>query len=136
MNIRPYTALDEEAVINLWHACGLVNHNNDPKKDILMKLEVNAEWFLVGDIDGAIVGSCMVGYEGHRGWINYLAVCPEFQGRGYASEMMSFSEDLLRGAGCPKVNLQVRSSNAEVIKFYQKLGFSDDQVTSLGKRLL
>ncbi len=100
-----------------------------------MKLEVNPEWFLVGDLDGVVIGSCMVGYEGHRGWINYLAIYPEFQGRGYASEMMSISEDLLRGAGCPKVNLQIRSSNADVIKFYQKLGFANDEVISLGKRL-
>ena len=79
------------------------------------KLRVNPEMFLVGELDAAIVASVMVEYEGRRGWINYLAVLPTMQRHGIARRMMAEAEGLLRSAGCPKINLQVRSSNAKVI---------------------
>jgi ribosomal protein S18 acetylase RimI-like enzyme len=77
----------------------------------------------------------MVGYEGHRGWINYLAVAPEYQRRGVARQIMGQAERLLRQAGCPKINLQVRTANAQVIEFYKTIGFKIDDVVSMGKRL-
>jgi ribosomal protein S18 acetylase RimI-like enzyme len=136
MNLRAFRpGEDEEAVISLWHACGLVVAHNDPNKDIARKLKVNAEWFLVGEIDGAVMASCMVGHDGHRGWINYLAVHPEYQRRGYASQVMAEAERLQRAAGCPKINLQVRESNTVVIDFYESAGFAKDAVLSMGKRL-
>jgi ribosomal protein S18 acetylase RimI-like enzyme len=133
--IRPYRPADEEAVIALWKSCGLTVPHNNPHKDIQRKLGVNPEWFLIGEENGVVVSSCMVGYEGHRGWINYLAVAPSSQRRGIATQMMEEAECLLREAGCPKINLQIRSSNAEVIRFYESMGFKQDQVVSLGKRL-
>jgi ribosomal protein S18 acetylase RimI-like enzyme len=136
MMLRTYQTTDEEAVIALWHACGLVVPQNNPKRDIVRKLRVNPELFLVGDLDGKIIATCMAGYEGHRGWINYLAVAPEHQRKGFAREIMQHAESLLRAAGCPKINLQVRSTNAAVIAFYEQLGFQIDTVTSLGKRLV
>lgn len=136
MMLRTYQTTDEEAVIALWHACGLVVPQNNPKRDIVRKLRVNPELFLVGDLDGKIIATCMAGYEGHRGWINYLAVAPEHQRKGFAREVMQHAESLLRAAGCPKINLQVRSTNAAVIAFYEQLGFQIDAVTSLGKRLV
>lgn len=136
MMLRTYQNTDEEAVIALWHACGLVVPQNNPKRDIVRKLRVNPELFLVGDLDGKIIATCMAGYEGHRGWINYLAVAPEHQRKGFAREIMQHAESLLREAGCPKINLQVRSTNAAVIAFYEQLGFQIDAVTSLGKRLV
>ena len=136
MTIRPFRAADEEAVIALWRACDLVRPQNDPRKDIARKLRVNPEWFLVGeDAAGRIVGSVMVGYEGHRGWINYLAVEPSRQRTGRGRALMAEAERLLRAAGCPKINLQVRSRNAGVIAFYERIGFGRDEVVSLGKRL-
>ena len=135
MTIRPFHPSDEEAVIALWRDCGLVVPHNNPKRDIERKLRVNPELFLVGELDGHIIASCMAGYEGHRGWINYLAVHPEHQRQGHAREIMQYAESLLRAAGCPKINLQVRSTNAAVIAFYEQLGFTTDAVTSLGKRL-
>lgn len=135
MKIRPYRESDEEALVQLWTRCGLVAPHNNPIRDIQRKLKVNPEWFLVGLKEDKMVASCMVGYEGHRGWINYLAVAPKEQRKGYAREIMEEAERLLRGAGCPKINLQIRSSNSQVIAFYESLGFSDDRVTSLGKRL-
>jgi ribosomal protein S18 acetylase RimI-like enzyme len=91
--------------------------------------------FLVGLLDGKIVASVMVGYEGHRGWINYLAVSPDHQKRGFGKQMMEEAERFLRAEGCPKINLQVRTSNVEVLAFYRAIGFLKDDVVSMGKRL-
>ena len=122
-------------MIALWRACGLVRPWNDPRKDIRRKLGVNPEWFLIGESAGRIVGTVMAGYEGHRGWINYLAVEPGRQRAGLGRALMAEAERLLCAAGCPKINLQVRSTNAAVIAFYRRLGYAEDAVVSLGKRL-
>jgi len=135
LHIRPFRAGDEPAVLDLWQACGLIVSHNDPRKDIRRKLQINPEWFLVGEGDGQLIATCMAGYEGHRGWINYLAVAPGQQRRGHARQMMQEAEQLLRTAGCPKINLQIRSTNLPVIEFYRSLGFKIDDVTSMGKRL-
>jgi ribosomal protein S18 acetylase RimI-like enzyme len=134
MKLRPYAAADESAVVALWKECGLLGWA-DPRKEIARKLRVNPEWFLVGERDSRIIGTCMVGYEGHRGWINYLAVAAECRGRGHGRELVAEAERLLRAAGCAKINLQVRSTNARVIAFYERLGFKADAVLSFGKRL-
>jgi len=135
MQIRPFHSDDQEAVISLWRRCNLVRAWNDPAKDIHRKLQIRPDLFLVGLIGGQIIGSVMAGYEGHRGWLNYLAVDPEHQRQGYARAIVDEAERLLREAGCPKINLQVRTSNHEVIEFYRRIGYSDDEVVSLGKRL-
>ena len=77
----------------------------------------------------------MAGYEGHRGWINYLAVSPDLQRQGIARKMMDEAETKLSSLGCPKINLQIRSTNTQVIDFYKSIGYSDDEVLSMGKRL-
>jgi len=135
MIIRPYCAADEAALLALWQECDLLRPQNAPRKDIARKLKVNPEWFLVGELDGGIVAAVMAGYEGHRGWINYLAVSPARRRTGLGRALMVEAERLLRTAGCPKINLQVRTSNREVIAFYQQIGFAPDDVVSLGKRL-
>lgn len=135
LTTRPFRGEDEAAVIDLWVRCGLVKPQNDPRKDIQRKSKVKPEMFLVGLLDGAIVASVMVGYDGHRGWINYLAVSPDHQKRGFGRRMMDEAERLLRATGCPKINLQVRTSNTEVLAFYRAIGFAPDDVVSLGKRL-
>jgi ribosomal protein S18 acetylase RimI-like enzyme len=136
MKIRPYQPSDEEEVVRLWIDCGLVVPQNNPIRDIGRKLKVNPEWFLVGELDGKVIATCMVGYEGHRGWINYLSVSPRFQRKGYAQEIMKRAEDLLLEAGCPKINLQIRATNHKVIEFYKSIGFKVDEVVSMGKRLI
>jgi ribosomal protein S18 acetylase RimI-like enzyme len=136
MIIRPFLPADESAVIALWERCGLTRPWNDPHQDIRRKLRVRPDLFLVGLLDGVVVASVMAGYEGHRGWINYLAVAPEHQGKGFGRAMMVEAERLLAQAGCPKVNLQVRSSNQQVIEFYRRLGYAEDNVVSMGKRLV
>jgi ribosomal protein S18 acetylase RimI-like enzyme len=135
MQIRPFQPEDEEAVVSLWRRCDLIRPWNDPRKDIQRKLGVRPDWFLVGVRDGQIAASVMAGYDGHRGWLNYLAVAPEHRRRGLARAIVAEAERLLREAGCPKVNLQIRTSNHGVIEFYRRLGYAVDDVTSMGKRL-
>ncbi|MEI8121747.1 MAG: GNAT family acetyltransferase [bacterium] len=135
MEIRPYRKEDEAAVVQLWRDCGLVVSHNDPHKDIRRKLAAQPDLFLVGLNSGQIVATVMAGYEGHRGWLNYLAVAPAHQGGGIGRQMVSEAERLLRALGCPKINLMIRRSNAGVIAFYRKLGFAEDDVVSMGKRL-
>lgn len=134
--VRPYQPCDEEAVVALWRVCNLIVPWNDPYADIRRKLQAQPELFLVGTLDGQLVSTVMAGYEGHRGWINYLAVAPDRQRQGIGRRMMQAAEARLRALGCPKINLQVRSSNLGVIAFYRKIGFSVDDVVSLGKRLV
>jgi ribosomal protein S18 acetylase RimI-like enzyme len=133
--IRQYQEDDEQEVINLWFECNLVVPHNNPRRDIERKLQVDPELFLVGEFDGRVVATCMAGYEGHRGWINYLAVSPQHQRRSIATKMMNEAESRLTTAGCPKINLQVRATNREALKFYESIGFSVDDVVSMGKRL-
>lgn len=135
LEIRPFTGADTEAVIEVWRRSGLLHPNNDPAKDIRRKLRVRPDLFLVGTIGPAIVATIMIGYEGHRGWINYLGVLPGRRRRGYARRMMGEAERLLRLEGCAKINLQVRTANAAALSFYGSIGFSRDKVVSLGKRL-
>ena len=133
--IRPFQTEDEASVVSLWQLCELTVPWNNPYKDIARKLKVQPELFLVGMLDSLLIATVMGGYDGHRGWINYLAVHPDFQGQGYAQQVMENVESELRKRGCPKINLQIRSGNARVMAFYQKLGFKDDQALSMGKRL-
>ena len=133
--IRPFQTEDEASVVSLWQLCELTVPWNNPYKDIARKLKVQPELFLVGMLDSLLIATVMGGYDGHRGWINYLAVHPDFQGQGYAQQVMENVESEFRKRGCPKINLQIRSGNARVMAFYQNLGFTDDQALSMGKRL-
>lgn len=135
MEIRRFAETDSEAVIALWQRCGLLRPWNDPRKDIARKLRVQPELFLVGVVDGRVVASVMAGYEGHRGWINYLAVDPGLRRGGLGKAMMAAAEKRLGLLGCPKVNLQIRRGNEDVVAFYDRLGYVEDDVVSMGKRL-
>jgi ribosomal protein S18 acetylase RimI-like enzyme len=135
MSIRPFTLADEEAVVALWHRCDLIRPSNDPHKDIHRKLGVRPDLFLVGELDGRVVATVMAGFEGHRGWLNYLAVDPPHRRKGLAREIVAAAESLLRESGCPKINLQIRTSNQDVVAFYRRLGYTQDDVVSMGKRL-
>ncbi|MCP4260112.1 MAG: GNAT family acetyltransferase [Planctomycetes bacterium] len=133
--IRPYQDRDEKNVIQLWHNCNLVVPWNDPKLDIECKLKVNPDLFLVGLIEGKIIATAMGGYDGHRGWINYLAVSQEIRQKGVGRRIVEQVEAKLSKLGCPKINIQIRSSNQDAIDFYGKIGFSIDDVISMDKRL-
>ena len=135
MQIRPFQPEDEPDVIDLWQQCDLIRPWNDPRKDIRRKLAVGGEMFLVGHRNGKVIATVMAGYEGHRGWLNYLAVAPAYRRQGFARRIVTAAETLLQQTGCPKINLQVRTSNQDVIEFYRRIGYSVDEVVSMGKRL-
>lgn len=136
MDIRAYQPADESAVIALWEACGLTRPWNDPRKDIARKLTEQPELFLVGVEGEQLIATAMVGFDGHRGWVYYVAVDPAFQRLSYGKQLMHEAEQLLIARGCPKINLLVRSSNVKVLKFYAELGYTQDDVVSLGRRLI
>ena len=136
MDLRPYATADEEAVVELWRRCELTRAWNDPRKDIQRKLTTQPELFLVGRLDGAVIATVMAGYDGHRGWVNYLAVAPEHRTKGFGRLLMRHVEEALTARGCPKLNLQVRSGNRDVLEFYRKIGYAEEERVSLGKRLI
>lgn len=136
LTIRTFTESDRNAVVRLWTECGLVYPQNDPHRDIDRKTAHGLEFFLVAILDRSIVGSVMGGYEGHRGWVNYLAVAPEHRRSGIARELMSELERRLRRIGCAKINLQIRSNNPSVMEFYRRIGFAQDEVICMGRRLI
>ncbi len=133
--IRRYAPEDEPQVVELWERCELVVPWNVPADDIARKLAFQPEFFFVADQERRVVGSVMAGYEGHRGWINYLAVDPSLRRSGLGRELMDHAEARLSEVGCPKINLQVRGPNRDVIAFYESLGYRIDDTVSLGKRL-
>jgi ribosomal protein S18 acetylase RimI-like enzyme len=135
LQIRPFSLDDQEAVVSLWRRCDLTRSWNDPYDDIRRKLQVRPDLFLIATVDGTLVGTVMAGYEGHRGWVNYLAVEPSHRGQGYGRRLMVEVERRLAAEGCPKINLQVRTTNLDVLAFYERLGYVRDDVVSLGKRL-
>lgn len=133
---RDYLAGDMQAVIDLWDLCGLTRPWNDPKKDIDRKLSDRNGAFWVVSEGQTVVASVMIGYDGHRGSINYLAVLPRLQRTGLGAELMRRAETYLIEIGCPKVSFCVRKDNDSVLAFYDTLGYGVDDVHFLGKRLI
>jgi ribosomal protein S18 acetylase RimI-like enzyme len=134
--VRKFRPADESEVINLWRQCGLIVPWNNPETDIQRKLSTTPDLFFVGVLDDELIASCMAGYDGHRGWIYFLAVKDSFQRKGFASRLIDHTESELIKLGCPKVELMVRKTNKNVISFYQSVGYDSDPVTVLSKRLI
>jgi len=135
ISIRPFQISDETEVVELWQICKLIMPWNNPHKDIIRKKDIFPELFLVGILENHLISTIMGGYDGHRGCVNYLAVHPDFQKKGYGRDMMKFLESKLEGMGCAKINLNVRNGNDSTIQFYKNLGYTIDQSISMGKRL-
>jgi len=135
LRVRPFTSHDTRAVIDLWRASNLVTAENDPAVDIAIKRTTQPALFLVAHDTTGIVGSCMAGFDGHRGWLNYLAVAPNARRKGIATALVHAAEARLRAVGCPKVNLQVRAENSAVTSFYKSLSYQLEDRLSLGKQL-
>jgi ribosomal protein S18 acetylase RimI-like enzyme len=133
--VRKYTCQDEKAVIQLWKDCKLLVPQNNPKIDIEEKMNFQPDLFFVGTVNEKIIASIMVGYDGHRGWINYLAVHPLYQRKGFGTQLMNIAREKLLNLGCQKINVQVRNTNLSIVKFYKSNGFMDDDVIGLGKRI-
>lgn len=141
--VRAFEDADTEAVVALWEEAGLTRPWNDPRLDIERKQAVQPELFLVaalpasdGADQGAVVGSVMAGYDGHRGWLYYLATAHSLRGRGVARSLVEAAEVLLAEMGCPKVQLMVREGNEAVLGFYDALGYERFSVSQTGKRLV
>ena len=136
MKISEFTDDQSDKVIALWEKCGLTRSWNNPEKDIARKNNDKNGKFLIGQIDEVLMASIMIGYDGHRGSINYLAVDPDFSGAGYGKILIAEAEQLLLSVGCPKVNFCVRTDNNKVTEFYRQLGYAIEPVHLLGKRLI
>jgi ribosomal protein S18 acetylase RimI-like enzyme len=135
LEISRYIPTYQTAVIDLWKKCDLIVSQNDPREDIQKKLDFQPELFFIALLKNKVIGSVMAGYDGHRGWLYYLAVLPEYQKRGYGRQLVEKAVNELRKLGCLKVNLQVRTGNASVVDFYKNLGFKEEERVSLGMRL-
>jgi len=136
MEIRYYMESDEAAVAALWREVFPDAPSwNDPLRDIERKLAVQRELFLVACESGRIVGTAMAGYDGHRGWVYYVAVSPAHRRRGIGAALMRAVEEVLEERGCPKLNLQVRGDNREAVGFYEILGYRVEDRVSMSKHL-
>ena len=139
VQIRAFEERDRGAVVDLWRRTGLTRPWNDPDRDIDRKVADSPWGLLVAVEEERVIAAAMVGYDGHRGSVNYLAVDPEWRSRGVGDAVMARAEQLLTDRGCPKINLQVRGENADVISFYERRGyapFPGPVVMNLGLRLI
>jgi ribosomal protein S18 acetylase RimI-like enzyme len=125
--ITPIDDADVADVVALWQACGLTRPWNDPVTDIAFARRGSNATVLIGRDDGMIVATVLVGHDGHRGWVYYLAVDPDHRHKGYGRVMMDAAERWLREAGIEKLQLMVRPDNKSVKNFYQSLGFAEQE---------
>ncbi|MDT0115537.1 GNAT family acetyltransferase [Microbacterium sp. PRF11] len=134
--IRAFDPADEDAVVALWEEAGLTRPWNDPRADIHRKLRVQPELFLVAAEADRVVGSVMAGYDGHRGWLYYLAAADSHRGRGIGRALVAEAERLLEQMGCPKVQLMVRPDNLAARGFYDALGYEPFDTWATGRRIV
>lgn len=134
--IRQFSHTDLEDIINLWELCGLTRPWNNPEIDIFRKAEQQDSLFLIATRDDKLVATLMGGYDGHRGWISYLAVHPQYQRQGIATALVQQLEKRLVAKGCPKVQLLIRKDNLDIQSFYDELGYEEVDAICLGKRLI
>ena len=133
---RKFKKTDTEDVIKLWEKCKLIVPWNDPVKDIKRKLSIKDNLFIIGEINNKIIATAMAGYDGHRGYIYYLAVLPDLQKKGIGSSILSIIETKLHKLGCPKINLFVRNTNIKVKAFYKTNNYEIQDSQIYGKRLI
>lgn len=135
MDIRPYRDEDAAAVIALWEACGLTRPWNPPAGDIALPRSSGHGEILLAEEDGAVIGSVMVGHDGHRGWVYYLAADPAQRRAGIGRALMRAAEDWLKARGVRKLELMVRSSNSAVLEFYGRIGYETEPVVVMSRWL-
>jgi ribosomal protein S18 acetylase RimI-like enzyme len=136
VEIRPYLEGDEAAVASLWREVFPDSPAwNQPEADIQRKLAVQRELFFVATTESHIVGTAMAGFDGHRGWVYYVAVRPSHRRKGIGRDLMRRVEEELERIGCTKLNLQVRTSNRGAVSFYERLGYQVEDRVSMAKRL-
>ena len=135
MGIADALASDEAVTVALWHAAGLTRPWNDSAADFRLALANPTSTVLLACEGDALAGSVMVGFDGHRGWVYYLATDPAWRGRGVGLTLMAAAEDWLRARDCPKIQLMVRGDNLAAKGFYAAIGYEVQDVVTLGKRL-
>jgi len=138
--IRVFDERDTQDVLALWaqafpEYAAPGKPQRDPRLSIRNKLAMQPEFFFVGLLEERLIGTVMVGYDGHRGWMYSLAVAEDQRGNGYARALVEHAERALAAIGCPKLNLQIMANKPETQAFYAKLGYQMDAVVSFGKRL-
>ncbi|HTU96658.1 MAG TPA: GNAT family acetyltransferase [Solirubrobacteraceae bacterium] len=135
MDIEPLTPPEFDAAVALWHQAGLTRPWNDPMADLRRAVTGPSSTVLAGRDGEGLVATAMVGHDGHRGWVYYVAVRADQRGRGHGRAMMEACEAWLAARDVPKINLMVRTENATVLAFYAALGYGRDDVAVLSKRL-
>jgi ribosomal protein S18 acetylase RimI-like enzyme len=135
VKVGPATAADRERVIALWHAAGLTRPWNDPGADFDLALSNQTSTILLARDGGELAGSVMVGFDGHRGWVYYLASDPERRETGVGRALMAAAEGWLRALGCPRIRLMVRTDNVAALGFYKAIGYERQEVATLGRAL-
>ena len=135
MGIADALASDEAATVALWQAAGLTRPWNDSAADFRLALANPTSTVLLACEGDALAGSVMVGFDGHRGWVYYLATDPAWRGRGVGLTLMAAAEDWLRARDCPKIQLMVRGDNLAAKGFYAAIGYEVQDVVTIGKRL-
>lgn len=133
--ITAATSLDREPVVALWEACGLTRPWNDPHADFDRAMDATDAAILLMREGDALAGSVMVGWDGHRGWVYYLAVAEGFRRSGLGRALMAAAECWLKARGCPKIQLMVRDTNTDALGFYEALGLERQPVVTLGRFL-
>jgi ribosomal protein S18 acetylase RimI-like enzyme len=130
--------LDEttlESAVHLWELVGLTRPWNDPREDFLRALRGSSSSVLGALDNDELVGTAMVGADGHRGWVYYVAVAPSHQRRGVGRLLMQSAERWLVERDVPKVQLMVRDTNTAAVGFYERLGYDDAHTVVLGRWL-
>ena len=135
LKIDAITEADVEPVVALWQRCGLTRPWNDPHADIALARRRDNSTILLGRDGGAIVATVMVGHDGHRGWVYYVATDPDRRAKGYGRAIMNAAEEWLRAAGIAKLQLLVRRDNAKAGAFYQSIGYAEAQTIVFAKWL-
>lgn len=133
--IRPCRESDREAVIALWEVCGLTRPWNPPAADIALVRASGHGELLVAAAAGRVVGTVMVGHDGHRGWVYYMAVDPARQRRGLGARLLRAAEAWVAARGVRKLELMIRDSNLAVAAFYQSCGYRREPVAVMSRRL-
>ncbi len=134
-SLRQYARADQHGLVELWTACGLLRPWNDPLEDIHLCVTAPSSELVVADSAGRLIGSAMLGHDGHRGWVYYLAVHPNWQRNGIGRSLMSYAERWMDERQVPKIQAMIRADNLPVRGFYRRLGYQDNDVQVVEKFL-
>ena len=135
-SLRQYIPADQNDLVELWSVCGLLRPWNDPLEDIHLCVNMPSSELVVADSAGQLIGSAMLGHDGHRGWVYYLAVHPNWQRNGIGRSLMSYAEGWMDQHQVPKIQAMIRADNLPVRGFYRRLGYQDNDAQVVEKILI